>query len=161
PLGHGYFRPLAEHPTLAQALWATVRELRMAGLRSDQLDADIFASPAKHLEIVGLLGAYQRFLDEHGRADMATVVWEALHHLDWCPIQPQDCWTELPDANWSPLQRALLESMPGERVKPHTLRLPGIALPRRLTRIPTERVNPEATTNPLAFLMKPAEPNAQ
>ena len=33
PLEGGYFRPLADHPTLAQALWATVRELRMAGVR--------------------------------------------------------------------------------------------------------------------------------
>ena len=32
PLEGGYFRPLAGHPTLAQALWTTVRELRMAGL---------------------------------------------------------------------------------------------------------------------------------
>ncbi len=32
PREGGYFRPLAGHPTLAQALWTTVRELRMAGL---------------------------------------------------------------------------------------------------------------------------------
>src|SRR3954447_8065696 len=31
PLEHGYFRRLADHPTMAQALWATMRELRMAG----------------------------------------------------------------------------------------------------------------------------------
>ena len=36
---------------------------------------------------------------------MATVYEEALKHPDWCPIQPEDCWTELPDANWNPLQR--------------------------------------------------------
>ena len=28
---------------------------------------------------------------------MATVYEEAVKHPDWCPIQPQDCWTELPD----------------------------------------------------------------
>jgi hypothetical protein len=29
PLEGSYFRPLADHPTMAQALWTTVRELRM------------------------------------------------------------------------------------------------------------------------------------
>ena len=52
---------------------------------------------------------------------------------DWCPIQPQDCWTELPDANWNPLQRALLDGLPGERLEPRAFELPGVAMPRRLT----------------------------
>ena len=117
PLEGGYFRPLADHPTLAQALWATVRELRMAGVRADSSSRPtLFASPAKHAEIVALLSAYERFLNEQKRADMATVYQEALKHPDWCPIQPQDCWTELPDANWNPLQRALLDGLPGERL---------------------------------------------
>jgi hypothetical protein len=33
PAEGGYFRPLADHPTMAQALWTTVRELWMAGVR--------------------------------------------------------------------------------------------------------------------------------
>ena len=33
PLEGGYFRPLADHPTMAQALWTTVHEIRMAGVR--------------------------------------------------------------------------------------------------------------------------------
>ena len=106
PREGGYFRPLAGHPTLAQALWTTVRELRMAGLGPDALMPAAFASPAKHAELVALLRAYERFLSDHKRADMATVYQEAVRHQDWCPIQPQDCWTELPDANWNPLQRA-------------------------------------------------------
>src|SRR5258706_6757076 len=51
PMKGGYFRPLAEHPTLAQALWATVRELRMAGVGSHELAANLFESPAKHAEM--------------------------------------------------------------------------------------------------------------
>ena len=31
PTEPSYFRPLANHPAMAQALWATIRELRMAG----------------------------------------------------------------------------------------------------------------------------------
>ena len=84
--------------------------------------ANAFESPAKHAEIVALLSAYERFLNDQRRADMAAVYQEALRHRDWCPIQPQDCWTELPDANWNPLQRALLDGLPGERLEPRTLR---------------------------------------
>ena len=46
---------------------------------------------------------------------------------DWCPIQPQDCWTELPDVIWPPLQRRLIDAMPGERIAPTALELPGRA----------------------------------
>jgi hypothetical protein len=105
PSTGGYFRPLAGHPALAQALWSTVRELRMADVRSDALAPAVFSSPAKHAEIVALLSAYEGFLDEHARADMSTDCREALAHADWCPIQPQDCWTELPDASWNELQQ--------------------------------------------------------
>src|SRR5882762_6721144 len=37
PEWDGYFRALADQPTMAQALWSTVRELRMAGVKSDGL----------------------------------------------------------------------------------------------------------------------------
>src|SRR2546422_6748783 len=52
PVEGGYFRTLADHPTLAQALWATVRELRMAGVGPQQIAANAFESAAKHAEIV-------------------------------------------------------------------------------------------------------------
>ena len=156
PRDGGYFRPLAGHPTLAQALWTTVRELRMAGLAPEALTAAAFASPAKQAELVALLHAYERFLSDHRRADMATVYHEAVRHADWCPVQPQDCWTELPDANWTPLQCRLLDSLPGERVEPRAFALAGIDLPRRLTVRPTIRMRADVVTSPLACLMTPS-----
>jgi RecB family exonuclease len=156
PLDGGYFRPLAGHPTLAQALWSTVRELRMAGVGPAALTPNVFSSPAKQAEIVALLSAYERFLDEHHRGDMATVYQEAVTHPDWCPIEPQDCWTELPDAHWNTLQRALLDAMPGERLEPETVELPGISIPRRFMWRRCRTLNAEPATNPLAFLMAPA-----
>src|SRR4029453_7613565 len=128
---------------------------RMAGLSPHQLTATSFESAAKHTEIVALLSAYERFLNEQGRADMATVYQEALKHRDWCPIQPQDCWTELPDANWNPLQRALLDVLPGERLEPKTFELTAVSTPRRLMSAPAQRLRGEPGTNPLAFLMTP------
>lgn len=82
----------------------------MAGLDPDALIPAAFASPAKHAELVALLRAYEQFRSDHKREDLATVYQEALRYQDWCPIQSQDCWTELPDANWNPLQRRLVKS---------------------------------------------------
>src|SRR3954452_2796541 len=73
PPENGYFRPLADQPTLAQALWGTVRELRMAGVKSGDLKPDAFESPAKHAELKALLASYERFLDTTNRGDMAVV----------------------------------------------------------------------------------------
>ena len=89
PRDGGYFRPLADQPTLAEALWTTVRELRMAGIKSDQLRADAFASPEKHAELRALLASYEQFLTTNNRGDMALVYEEALKHTDWCPIQAE------------------------------------------------------------------------
>ena len=151
----GYFRALAEQPSLAEAVWTTLRELRMAGIESDAVPVEAFESPAKHAEIVALLAAYEAHLESQGRADMASVYEEALAHPDWCPIQPQDCWTELPHVLWTPLQRRLLDAMPGERLRPQALALPGVTMPRRLAAAPADLVPPDAALNPLGFLMAP------
>ena len=161
PKDGGYFRPLADHPTMAQAIWATLHELRMAGIRTDALKPEVFSSPAKHDELVALLSAYEQFLKQNKRADMARVYEEALRHQDWCPIKSQDCWTELPDIHWSPLQRQLIDSMPGERFAPHSFELSGVRIPRRLKSRTTERRFADATTNELAYLMSPASAPAQ
>ncbi|MEP7310498.1 MAG: PD-(D/E)XK nuclease family protein [Acidobacteriota bacterium] len=156
PVQGGYFRPLADHPTLAQALWTTVRELRMSGVGPEVLTPNVFSSPAKRAEIVALLSSYERFLAEHQRADLAAVYKEALRHADWCPVQLQDCWTELPDAHWNPLQRAVMDAMPGERIEPQTFELPSVSLPRRLLSRRARLLKAAPATNPLAFLMTPS-----
>lgn len=161
PLEHGYFRPLADHPTMAQALWTTVRELRLAGIRPQELKHEVFSSPAKYAELVALLGLYQRFLDQNKRGDMATVYEEAVKHQEWCPIQSQDCWTELPDTIWSPLQRLLIDSMPGERLHPRAFEVSGVRVPRRVASRKTDRLMADVATNELAFLMSPASAPAQ
>src|SRR5215210_1196523 len=59
PEQNGYFRSLADQPTMAQALWSTIRELRMTGVRSGDLDANAFETPRKHAELSALLAAYE------------------------------------------------------------------------------------------------------
>ena len=151
----GYFRLLADQPTMAQALWGTIRELRMAGVKSDGLEPDAFESPRKHAELRALLAAYEQFLTTHDRGDMATVYEEAVEHPDWCPIQQGDCWTDLPDVVWAPLQRRLIDMMPGGRIVPRALGLPNASLPRRLATAKVERVPADAGKSPLAFLSEP------
>src|SRR5215212_5916373 len=60
PKQGGYFRPLADQPTMAQALWGTIRELRMAGIKSADLKSEAFESKAKHEEMRALLKAYEQ-----------------------------------------------------------------------------------------------------
>ncbi len=151
PERDGYFRPLASQPSMAAALWSTIRELRMAGVRASDLAVDSFESPHKHAEFVALLTAYESFLMTKGRGDRATVFQEALQHADWCPLQPPDCWTTMPEIVWSPLERLLLTALPGERIVPRSLVLPGVASPRRLQGFPTDRIAP-TSSNTLAFL---------
>jgi RecB family exonuclease len=160
PRQGGYFRPLADQPSMALALWTTIRELRLGGVRSADLHEDAFASPAKHEELRALLAAYETFLLQRKRGDMALVYEEAAKHPDWCPIKPEDCWTELPDVVWAPLQRSLLEMLPGERITPRTLSLPGAAIPRRLSDRRVMTVAPDSALTPLARLLRIQENTA-
>jgi ATP-dependent helicase/nuclease subunit B len=157
PLENGYFRPLADQPSMAQALWTTIRELRMAGIRSGDLKETAFTSPKKHVELRALLAAYEKFLVETRRGDMAVVYEEATKHPAWCPIQPEDCWTELPHVVWTPLQRALLDIVPGERITPRVLSLPGAPAPQRLEPRQVTSVAPDPQLAPLAYLMAPSQ----
>jgi len=116
PETHKYFRPLAHEPRMAMALWATIRELRAAGIRATDLKAEAFESAEKHAELQALLDAYERHLADHKLGDQATVYEEALKHPEWCPVKPEDCLTILPGARWTPLQEQLLASLKGQRV---------------------------------------------
>jgi hypothetical protein len=148
---------LADQPTMAQALWETIRELRTAGVKSTDVPAEAFESDAKHAEMCALLAAYESFLVSNKRGDMADVYAEAMHHADWCPIQQLDCWTELPGTLWTPLQRRLMDVMPGERVDPLVLALPAATRPRRLAQNASRPVSPIPDASPLAFLLAPGQ----
>ncbi len=155
PSNAGYFRPQAHQPQMARALWMTISELRMAGLRATDLIQPLFASPEKHSELGALLAAYEEYLATNKRTDLAGVYDEALLHADWCPIQPEDCWTEFPDVVWTPLQRKLMDlvaMLQAERIVPETLELAGATIPRRLGGVKVVRVKP-LRENSLAFLM--------
>ena len=127
-----YFRGLAEQPQMAEALWATLAELRMAGRAAADLPSAAFVNPRKHAELRALLEAYERHLADRRLADRALVYHEALTHLDVCPVQPADLRIELPTAIWAPLERRLLDALGGTVARPRALALPGLDVPRRM-----------------------------
>src|SRR5262249_43336733 len=157
-----YFRGLAEQPQMAEALWATLAELRMAGIAAAALPSEAFASAAKHAELRALLEAFERHLVERRLADRAEVYREALLHLDVCPIQVGDLRLELPNLIWSPLERRLLDALPGDRATPRALTLPGLDVPRRMAtlaaRVESGAPAPASNAERLAALMEPAGP---
>jgi hypothetical protein len=155
-----YFRGLAEQPEMAEALWATLAELRMAGITAATLPRDAFTNTNKHAELQALLASYEQHLEQRRLADRAEVYREALRHFNVCPIQGTDLHIELPTVMWSPLERRLLDGLPGTRVSPRALDLPGLDVPRRMTSLAAamESIAPAPASNAerLALLMSPA-----
>ncbi len=148
--GGGYFRPMAAQPSMADALWRTLRELRYAGLSAADLPVAAFVPPEKHAELTAVLGAYEQYLTDAHVADMPVVLDEALRHLDWCPIQAEDAVVEVPDVLWSPLERRLLNALPGERIHPRALAPAGGREPRRAADLgaASDRVSRTADASP-------------
>jgi len=66
-----YFRGLAEQPQMAESLWATMAELRMAGITAAALPREAFVNASKHAELQALLASYEQHLAERQLADRA------------------------------------------------------------------------------------------
>src|SRR5439155_736371 len=78
------------------------------------LRAEAFTVAEKHAELQALLASYERYLAEHRLADEADVYRAALSDLGTAPIAAGDVRLELPGVIWSPLERQLLDALPGE-----------------------------------------------
>ncbi len=161
PDGPRYFRHLAEHPKMAEALWRTIQELRMAGLGAAGLSSTAFSNANKHGEFVALLMAYEEYFRKNRLADRAAVFQEALQHPEGCPILADDTRIELPDMIWEPLQRRLIDQLPGQGILPDGLEIPGLAISERADGLssPARRVRltPGRDSERLAFLLRPAD----
>ena len=91
-----------------------------------------------------LLAAYEQFLETNNRGDMAHRLRRGAEASGLVPDRSrEDCWTELPDVIWTPLQRRLLDALPGERIVPRALAMRGATPPRRLGDARVDRVEPE------------------
>ncbi len=127
-----YFKPLAEQPRMGGALWAALRELRLAGISPAALPRDAFEDERKYLELCALLTSYEQHLAASRQADAADVYRAAAAHAGQCPVGPHDVLVELPALSTTPpLVRAFLDALPGHRLAPAVPLIPGLETPRR------------------------------
>lgn len=128
-----HFKKLLDQPGLAEALWATLKEIRMAGLTHKQVGKVL--TPEKKQELTALCKAYESYLKNHQLADRAVVY----QYAQRAPVAPEDLVLEFPSSPWEPLEREFLARLPGEKIP---ARVPAVAPPRRLA---TSARQPEQT----------------
>lgn len=109
----GYFGSLALQPGMARALWDTLQEFRMAGLRAEDLLR--LNSTPKRDDLHWLFQAYEKHLSDARWADRADVFdqVQTVHAID-----PEDLVLCFPYCNWSPCENEFLSHLPGRRVTP-------------------------------------------
>jgi ATP-dependent helicase/nuclease subunit B len=154
-----YFRLLADHYQMGEALWSALRELRQAGIAATTLPSGAFANAAKHAELRALLAAFEQWLVDAGRADSAAVYREAIErcgpgHAWLSAVKADDLLIELPAIIWAPVVREFLDSLPGKRVPAAVPAIPGLRVPRRLRQA---RCEEQEAGSPLASLMEPRQ----
>ena len=76
--GRGYFARVAQTPGLVSAVYSSVIEVRLAGIRAGDLSSGHFVDPDKGREFVALLQGYERRLKERRLVDRADVLRLAL-----------------------------------------------------------------------------------
>ena len=80
-------------------------------------------------------------------------------NAQYCPIAPTDVVLELPDTAWHPIVRRFLDALPGQRVFPRALLVPGLEPSARFRVLAAraERVapSPESDASRLRFLRAP------
>jgi ATP-dependent helicase/nuclease subunit B len=157
-----YFRVIAEQPGVAEALWSTITELRLADIGAEALQAQQLASPAKAEELRALLRAYERYLEEHHLADAAGCLTTAMAVSNKFPVTPDSLVLEMFGACDSPLERAFLDSLPARRIPVHIAAVPGLKLPNGFERVngsfePIEPTDASSDASHLAWLARPIE----
>ena len=129
-----YFRPLLKQPGMADALWSTLKEVRMAGIGWRQLEKVL--TGAKGSELTALFQAYEDYLASHRWADRAGVFQEALVQGRCEAVQAGDLIVEYPSAMWSPLERSFLDVLEGCR---KATAVPDLSPPRRVRLLNPQR----------------------
>jgi ATP-dependent helicase/nuclease subunit B len=156
-----YFRDMAHHSPMTDALWQALSQVRMAELTTAAFEtAGWCTATNKQPEFAALIRAYEAYLLDHRLADRARLYQEALVRDLSGVIQPHDLVLEWPHTLWAPLQRRLLDGLRGIRIEPNELDIPGLTRPRRLgalgaTHAGSVPVSLQRDSDRLAFLLRP------
>ena len=116
----GYFRPLADQPTMAQALWTTLRELRMAGV---EVGATSRPTRSSRRRSTRSCARCSRAYETVPRRTTTAATWRSSTKRR-CSIPTgarfsrRTAGPSCPARIWTPLQRRLIDAMPGERIVP-------------------------------------------
>jgi len=104
--GKGYLSNLDPSPGLFRTILGALRDLRMAGLTSEMIDAGSFEVMSKGREIAVLLREYEKELNSEGLVDHAGVLRLAIGRLQANPSPlPQDSYLLLPEDMLEGLQK--------------------------------------------------------
>jgi RecB family exonuclease len=158
-----YFRKIAEQPGVAEALWRTVRDFRLAGLRSADLQPEAFSSPDKHAELHALLEAVESELTRNSLADDAIIFRTATTARGKLPVKLSDEVLELPDSCQSELERKFIDSLPWRHRVFEVACAPGLNPPLQWLRLNpgieirgmSDQISSDSER--LAWIAKPAE----
>lgn len=153
-----YFYQIEPKEGMADALGEAVRELRMAGIKADDLSPENFINEKKGAEIVELFRNYELFLHENQYTDKPDILKRAIEKLKSNKDAiDNSLYLFLSDIPYSPLEKLFIDVLPGEKIiLPHS-QVRGIAYPRSLLPKPTEGKVAEITTNreKLSYLFEP------
>jgi ATP-dependent helicase/nuclease subunit B len=157
-----YFRVIAEQPGVAEALWSTLSELRLAGIDATALQPKRFVAAAKGEELNALLKAYELYLDEHLLADPACCLRTATFSKSKLPVLSNGVLLEMPGSCGSPMERAFLDSLPAGRPPVHVAAVPGLEWPAGFERLnskiqPVEPVDASSDAARLSWIARPAK----
>lgn len=106
--GESHFRPLILQPGMAQILWETLSEFRLAGLRSN--DLQVLPDNPKTKELCRLFLAYEQHLQTHNWADRSDIL---AANLAYPEIEEHDIVLPYPYCCWAPLEESLIQRLPG------------------------------------------------
>ena len=119
PQPDGHFRPLITQPGMAQTLWKTLEEFRLAGLSSTALFSLAFSPKIRELQ--RLFAAYELHLKTEGWADRADILSTTLP-ID--QIETEDLVVTYPYCCWTPLEQRLIQRLPGQHQLPEATEAP-------------------------------------
>ena len=113
-----YFSPLILQPGMADALWKTLQEFRMAGLSAGDLQR--LEGTPKNLELMGLFQSYQDYLAAEQLVDRPGLFQS---HGQESAIVAEDQLVIYPYHRWSQLEQQWIDSLPA-KPRPETLATP-------------------------------------
>ncbi len=153
-----YFRPAGASPGLSLALHRALRDLRLDGLTSADLEPRHFLVGSKGRELALLLGLYERELEDKKLLDLPALLARAAEAASNAPVSA--LVLSPADRSFSPLERRLVEAaasgrlvlVPGDPVL-------GLERPRQCYPGPEATV-PPAASGRLSWLFAPREAKA-